>query len=332
MAKQIKMLYTQTGKYLFDKIHTKFENSLCKFTLNYFANSEINIVLHESVRDRDIYIFSCACSIGNKSINDTIMETIFLISACIRNNAHRVTLIIPYLPYSRSDKKDYRGEICSKTIINLFTTAGVNRIVTMDLHSGQIQAFADIPFDNLYGIKDICSHIIKNYGTENECDLNAKYILVSPDVGGIKRIKAYSNLLKLNYVVLDKQRSYVVNNFIEKSILIGDSTLLNGKIAIIIDDIIDTCGTMISGVNELEQYGIIGAILVATHGILSNPAIEKINCCDKIIKVLVTNTIPINKSNESNKLDIIDISSTLCRTIEILSNGKGESISELFIK
>jgi len=257
-----------------------------------------------------------------------LIELILTISACYNSSASKISVILPCFPYARSDKKTHRGPIGAKVIIDMLTTAGADRIISMDLHSGQIQGMSSIPFDNLYGIayisKYLNDHVFQKYQKEN-C------ILVSPDAGGIKRIKAYANLLSINYVILEKQRNYVINNVVESSILIGDSSLLNGKVCIMIDDMIDTCSTMIKGANELMKYNIRGTILVATHGIFSAQALERVDSCDSILSVIVTNTIDQTANRtKSTKLHVINISPLISQVITRLSNDKGESLSELF--
>jgi len=307
------------------KINIDDEN-IC--IINQFANTEINVKLEKSVRDNDVYIISSGCATESMSINDSLVELLMLISACSRSNASKITAVLPCFPYARADKKDHRGTIGAKVVINMLQVAGATRIICMDLHAGQIQGMSDIPLDNLYGIGDICGHlshdIFEKYGKQN-C------LLVSPDAGSIKRTKAYANLLKINYVILEKQRNYEINNTVEKSVLIGDASLIPNKYCIMIDDMIDTAGTMLKGAAELMSYNAKGVILVATHGILSYPAIDRINGAEFISDVVVTNTIPqtVHKS-KCPKLSVVDVSYTLATVIERLSKADGESISELF--
>ena len=294
--------------------------------INNFANTEINVELKESVRGQDVCIIETGSKFGENSINDSLIETLILIDACKRSSAKSITIIMPCFPYARSDKKDHRGGINSKLVCDILTTAGATRIVAVDLHSSQIQGFANIPFDNLYAIKDISQYLINNifkvYGKQN-C------ILVSPDAGGIKRIKAYSELLDMNNVILNKFRDYSTNNKIDKSMLIGEPHMIENKIAIMIDDMIDTAGTMIKGAEELLKYGAKSVILIATHGILSNPAIEKINNTDYISHVIVTNSIDQTENVKlTPKINVVDISHLIATIIQYISTGG--SISSMF--
>lgn len=300
--------------------------------INTFANTEINVKIEESVRGDDVYIINTGSSFQNRatigSINDVLWETFELIDGCRRSSATSITVILPCYPYARSDKKDHRGPISAKLVTDMLISAGATRIVSLDLHSGQIQAFSNKPFDNLYAIRDISKYLVNTifpkYGKSN-------YVLVSPDAGGIKRIKAYSELLHMNHVILNKQRDYTTNNKVDKSVLIGDPEWIKDKVAIVIDDMIDTAGTMIKGAEELMRYGAKEVILVATHGILSNPATEKINATPYISDVIVTNSIDQTTNyKEIDKLHVIDVSELITTVIKCLKDGS--SISDLFEK
>ena len=302
--------------------------SILNCQITQFANTEINIKLEESVRDKNIYIISSGCASSLNSINDYLMELILLVSACQKSSAKNITVIVPCFPYSRSDKKDHRGTIASKVVIDMLTIAGSNRIICMDLHAGQIQGMSNIPFDNLYGIGDICKYlnryIFQKYN-KDDC------ILVSPDAGGIKRTKAYALILKMDYMILEKQRNYKLNNVVDKVILIGEKSQINNKICIMIDDMIDTAGTMIKGATELMNYNAKQVIFVATHGILSNPALQSLNSLKFISDVIVTNTISQeNNKKICDKIHVVDVGFTFASVITILEFESGESISEMF--
>lgn len=306
------------------------KKSLFDVDLSQFANTEIDVRLGHSVRGQNIFIIQTGSAFDGRSINDHLIELCMMIDACKRSSAKSVTVIVPCYPYSRSDKKDHRGPIGAKLVANLLIASGATRIIATDLHSGQIQAFADIAFDNLYCVKPLLSTLKKTIFSEVPLDsLNDHFVLVSPDAGGLKRIVNYSKILKMNYVTLHKQRNYVAHNTVDSSILIGDPSLIAGKTAIMIDDMIDTCGTMIKGTQELISHGVKNVILMATHGILSDPAIERINACPDIIKVIVTNSIDQTKNIEMcPKLIVVDLGPFLADVIERLIIGA--SLSELF--
>lgn len=224
---------------------------------------------------------------------------------------------MPFYPYSRSDKKDKPGlPIMAKVIANILQMQDITRLITMDLHSGQIQGFANFPFDNLYA-----TDIFKDY-FENELFVESSkdhFILVSPDNGSVKTIDDYASQLNMPYVIMHKQRDYTKKNTVIKSVLVGDCDQVRGKTGIIIDDMIDTMGTITSSVHILEDYGIESVIVVATHGLFSGPAIERLNECSIISRVVVTN-IRLNndKIQYSEKIRVIDISSFLVSYINKL--------------
>jgi ribose-phosphate pyrophosphokinase len=292
-----------------------------------FANTEISVELCSSVRGKDVYILQTGSRFEDRSINDHLMELYLLIDGCFRSQARSINVITPCFPYARSDKKDDRGPISAKLAINQIFSAGAARLIAMDLHSGQEQGFTDKPFDNIYGI-GIISESINKIISGNK----SSYILVSPDAGALKTITKYAKKLGLNYVTLHKQRNYSLCNVVESSILLGNSEILmdlHGKTAIIIDDMIDTCGTMIAGVQTLVENGIKDVILVATHGFFSKEAIHKLNLCKEISQVIVTNTICQKYNIEMcPKIRVIDVSLLLSNVIRCIRDDN--SISALF--
>lgn len=295
-----------------------------------FSNGEIEVKINDNIRNQDIFIIQTGSSNASGSINDHIMETLILIDACKRSNVGSITLVMPYYPYSRQDKKDApRVPISAKLMANLFSIGGVNRMISLDLHASQIQGFFEIAFDNLYAIGLISEYLKKNifYGLSLE-EMQKKYIFVSPDNGGAKRIMAYSQKFGINNVIMHKQRDYSKSSTVTKVILVGEFDLQD-KTAIVIDDMMDTMGTMTNASKELVAHGIKDIIVMATHGILSGPALERINNCEHIKKVVVTNTLPQMKNiQQCNKLEEIDITELIGKVIKNIING--DSISALF--
>lgn len=295
-----------------------------------FANGEINIKLNQSVRGKTVYLV-CSGSFNNSnpdySLNDNIISMILIIDALKRSSAHAVNLIMPCYPYARSDKKDHRGPISSSVIAMILNTFQVDRIISCDIHSGQIQGFFPKAFDNIYCMNTLIQFMERNIFTNTF--LNQNFILCSPDAGGIKRIKAYSDKLKLNYVVMEKQRDYTKINKVINSVLIGDKESLKGKTVIIIDDMADTMSTMCVATNELKKYGALDCIIIVTHGYFSDGALERINSSDFIRNVICTNSISQTENMKICKkiitVDISDLLQTVIKKIEC-----GGSISELF--
>lgn len=295
------------------------------------ANSEIKVKIEESIRRKNVYIISSGTNDDNYSINDYLMELFLTLDACKRSSVKSITVILPYYPYSRADKKDDgRTAIGGSMVASFLKAVGVNRILSMDLHANQIQGFTSLPFDNLQAKTLFIKYLKENhFQSLNREEINNNYILVAPDSGSVSRIASYAKTLQLNYVIMHKQRDYSKESTVVKSILIGDKDNILGKTAIIIDDMVDTMGTMISCVNELVENGIYKAIIMATHGILSEPAISRINESKKIMEIVVTNTLPQTKNLEKcYKLKVIDISQLISEVIRRLSTGG--SISALF--
>ncbi len=331
---QIKLISGRSHVELSKMIASNLNLQLTKCTLDDFANGEIKVEINEPVRNFDVYIIQTGLTDDTHSINDYIIELFSIINACKLSSAKSVSVILPCYPYARSDKKDgSRVPINAAMITNILEGLGVNRIISLDLHSGQIQGFARIPFDNLYGIKILANSlnetIFKNKDNYKDSDqLNSEFILVSPDEGGSKRVEAYAKRLGMKFVTMHKQRDYSKKSTVVSSILIGEQVLLN-KTAIIIDDIIDTMGTMISASQELKNHGIKDVIIVATHGVFSEPAITRINECDSIKQIIVTNSINQTANlKKTQKLVVVDTSDLFADTIRRLVHG--HSISELF--
>lgn len=320
--------YGKSNEDLGKKICDIFNSPYDLISENKFANGEINIVVNQSVRNKTIY-FVCSGSYNKSnpsySLNDNLMSIILTIDAFKRSGVANINLIIPVYPYARSDKKDHRGPISSAVVATIFNSLNVDRIITCDIHSGQIQGFFPKAFDNIYCMNTIIEYMNKNIFTDSKDN----YILCSPDAGGVKRIKAYAHKLNMNYITLEKQRDYTKMNTVLESIMFGNKDDVNGKSVVIIDDIADTMGTVISASKVLQENGAKNCIIVVSHGYFSDKAIEKINSCDFITKVICTNSICQLKNIEScNKIEVIDISSLLSDVIKCIESGN--SISNLF--
>ncbi|KAK3044708.1 hypothetical protein LTS18_000564, partial [Coniosporium uncinatum] len=255
-----------------------------------------SITIGESVRDEDVFILQ---SPAPGDINDGLMELLIMINACKTASARRVTAVIPNFPYARQDKKDKsRAPITAKLIANMLQRAGCNHVITMDLHASQIQGFFDVPVDNLYAEPSTLRWIREKLPIE-DC------VIVSPDAGGAKRATSIADGLNLNFALIHKERARP--NEVSKMILVGD---VNDKIAIIVDDMADTCGTLAKAADVVLKHGAKEAIAIVTHGILSGNAIDVLNS-SKLKKVVVTNTVPhAEKKERCDRLETIDISPT----------------------
>lgn len=309
---------------------------LIQSTIMNFSNTETRTELKENIRGTDVYLVGTGSSFSENGkhypIDVAIMELYLMIDALRGSGAKTVTLILACYPYARSDKKDQpRGTISARAIATMFYPH-VDRLISVDLHSGQVQGYVPsiVPFDNLYAKNTFIDHLNNNLFAElTKEQINNKYVLVSPDAGGVKRVVAYAKTLNIQYVTLEKQRDYSKLSVVENSLLIGNPEILKDKTAIMIDDMIDTAGTMIAGAKELISHGAKNVILMATHGVLSGPALQRLNDCDIVTKVLVTNTIDQSLNFEKcSKIEVVNVSKLISQVIYRLTNGG--SVSELF--
>ncbi|MDF1610734.1 MAG: ribose-phosphate pyrophosphokinase [Stygiobacter sp.] len=278
-----------------------------KVDIKRFSDGEIWVKFQDNIRGRDVYIVQSTMPPA-----ENLMELLIMIDAAKRASASRVTAVLPYFGYARQDRKDQpRVAITAKLIANLITTAGADRVITMDLHASQIQGFFDIPFDHLYA-SPVFSNILKGK-IEN-------LVLVSPDIGGIKLARSYAKRLNASLVVIDKRRQKP--NEVEAMEIIGD---VKDKNVLLVDDLIDTGGTFVSAVKALKNKGAKDIYGAVTHPLLSGEAINKIINCD-IKKLYVTDTIPLNFEND--KIVVRTASGLFAEAI--IRSHRNESISSLF--
>ena len=327
------ILSSNSHKKLAIELSKKSGIPLIETKIDYFANGEIKTNIINSIRGKNIFVISSPNNNTdlNKSINDYIIETYLLIRTCKNSDASNITLICPYYPYSRQDKKD-NSRVCisARDIADLFITAGINRMISFDLHSHQIQGFFNIPCDNFYCINIIYDYLVKHYNiNKNIKELNTDYVMIAPDEGALKRVQTYANKFNMPFMVVSKERDYSQINKVEKAVLIGDKKYLENRTAIIIDDMADTCGTVIKVGELLKSKGAKDVIVIVTHGILSHPAIERLNNTEYIKEIIVSDTLPQeNNMKKCNKLKTFSIVNTLSEIISRLVEGG--SLSEIF--
>ncbi|XP_041357928.1 ribose-phosphate pyrophosphokinase 1 isoform X2 [Gigantopelta aegis] len=283
-------------------------------TTKKFSNGELCVEVGESVRGEDVYIVQSGCC----EVNDMLMELLIMINACKIASACRVTAVIPCFPYARQDKKDKsRAPISAKLVANMLSTAGADHIITMDLHASQIQGFFDIPVDNLYAEPAVLKWI-----KENIPDWRNSTV-VSPDAGGAKRVTSIADRLNVDFALIHKERKKA--NEVASMVLVGD---VKEKVAILVDDMADTCGTICHAAEKLLEAGAQKVYAVCTHGIFSGPATSRINN-SMFEAVVVTNTIPQDeRMKHAPKIKCIDISMILAEAVRRTHNG--ESVSYLF--
>lgn len=282
--------------------------------LGRFADGEVRVEIQENVRGKDVFVIQSTCP----PTNDNYMELFVMIDALKRASAKRITAVTPYYGYSRQDRKVApRAPISAKLTADLLTAAGVNRALAVDLHAGQIQGFFNLPVDHIYGIPTLARAWIQNYGKGDE------FVIVSPDAGGVERARSFAKRTESPIAIIDKRRSGP--NEAKALHLIGD---VKGKTAVILDDMIDTAGTLTQAVDSLLNNGAKRVFAVATHAILSGPAVSRLKE-SRLDKVLVTDTIPLSEqAKECGKIEVVSVAPVVAQTIlRIFGN---ESVSSLF--
>ena len=309
----MKILTGNSNELLSRKISKYLKNKLVNSSIKKFSDGEIYIEINENIRGNSIFIIQGISS----PANDNLMELLLCIDALKRSSAKNITAVIPYFGYARQDRKVVpRTSISAKLVSNLITKAGADRIVTVDLHAGQIQGFFDIPVDNLFATPIFSRHIKRKIKSKN-------LICVAPDVGGVERTRALGRKLDIGLAIIDKRRpapgkSQVMN-------VIGN---VKGKTCIIVDDIIDSGGTIINAAEALIKRGAKEVHVYITHGVLSGEAVEKIRK-SKIKNLVVTDTIDnSNKVKKARNIEILSISNLLAEAMKRISNST--SVSDLF--
>ena len=302
-----------SNKSLAESIVSRLGMRLGAATVSKFSDGEIMVKIDESVRGRDVFVVQPT----NAPSDSNLMELMVMTDALKRASANTITAIMPYFGYSRQDRaSEPRVPITAKLVSNLIATSGVDRVVTMDLHAGQIQGFFDIPVDNLYALPVFYKYMQDN----NLC--NDDTVIVSPDAGGVARARIYAKKFGMPLAIIDKRRSGP--NVAKVMHVIGE---IAGKKCILIDDMIDTAGTLTEAAVALMEHGAVSVKAMATHGILSGPAIDRISS-SVIEKVIITDTIDNTRLKDFTKLQILSVAGILATSIERIHN-KG-SISSLF--
>ena len=309
----MKILTGNSNKQLSNKISKNLNNKLVNTSIRKFSDGEIYIEINENIRGNSIFIIQSVSS----PANDNLMELLLCIDALKRSSAKNITAVIPYFGYARQDRKVVpRTSISAKLVSNLITNAGADRVVTVDLHAGQIQGFFDIPVDNLFATPIFSKHIKKKIKSKN-------IICVAPDVGGVERARALGKKLDVGLAIVDKRRpspgkSQVMN-------VIGN---VKNKICILTDDIIDSGGTIVNAADALVKRGAKEVHVYATHGVFSGDAVKKIKN-SKIKNLVITDSIDSSdKLKKVRNIEVLSISILLAEAIKRISNST--SVSDLF--
>jgi len=284
---------------------------LGKALVTSFSEGEIRVKIEENVRGKDVFVIQSTCTPPNKNL----MELLIMMDALRRASADRITAVLPFFGYARQDRKDQpRVPITAKLVANLLTTAGADRILTIDLHAGQIQGFFDIPMDHLFAVTTFVDYFNSLKVTN--------LVVVSPDVGGIKMARAYAKRLHSPLAIVDKRR--ISGEDTEVMNILGE---VKGMNALIIDDIVATAGSLVEAANALKKAGAKDVYAAITHPVLSGPAIKRIDN-SSLKKVFVTNTIPLDNGKRHKKIKVQSIGPLLAEAIKRIHNE--ESVSSLF--
>jgi ribose-phosphate pyrophosphokinase len=300
--------------------HPELAKNICKYLkvklsdalVTKFSEGEIRVKVNDNVRGKDVFVIQPTCP----PPNDNLMELLIMIDALKRASASRLTAVIPYFGYARQDRKDQpRVPITAKLVANLLTVAGANRVLTMDLHAGQIQGFFDIPVDHLFAIG-----VFKDYFAK----LRLKdLVIVSPDVGGIKMARAYAKRLSAGLAIIDKRRDSPDKT--EVMHILGE---VRSKNVIIVDDLIATGSSLIEAVEALKRAGAECVRAAVSHGVLSGPAIDRLDKCKELKELLITDSIPLDNNRKHSRIKVLSIADLLGEAIKRIHNE--ESVSSLF--
>lgn len=299
---------------LAQRVAQQLHLSLGNIDVGRFSDGEVTVEVHENVRGKDVFLMQSTCA----PTNDNIMELLIMADAMHRASAQRVTAVVPYYGYARQDRRprSARVAISAKVVADMISTVGIDRILTVDLHADQIQGFFNIPVDNIYGSPVLVDHILaQRY--ENP-------IVVSPDVGGVVRARAIAKQIDdLDLAIIDKRRPQA--NVTKVMNVIGD---VKGKTCIMVDDIVDTAGTLCTAAEALKEEGAVAVVCYITHAVFSGPAIERI-ANSEIDRMVVTDTIPLSEAaNACEKIHQLSLDRLLAESIRRVSNE--ESISAMF--
>ncbi|MCT4661148.1 MAG: ribose-phosphate pyrophosphokinase [Tissierellales bacterium] len=308
----LKVFTANANVELAEKICKELGVEVGKASVSKFSDGEIAVDIFETVRGADTYIVQPTC----EPVNDNLMELLILIDAFKRASAGRINAVIPYYGYARQDRKTKaRDPITSKLVADIITTAGADRVICMDLHASQLQGYFNIPVDHMKATPILARHIKENYNLENA-------VVVSPDIGGVRRARNFGAILDLPIAIIEKRRPKA--NVSEVMNVIGD---IEGKDAIIVDDIIDTAGSMTKAAAALKDLGAKEVFACCTHPVLSGPAIERLEN-SVIKKLIVTDSIKLPEEKKIDKLEIVSVAPLLAEAITRIHGNK--SVSTLF--
>jgi ribose-phosphate pyrophosphokinase len=282
-----------------------------------FANGELHCRFGESIRGADVFIFQSHCSTSGLSVNDAIMEQLIMVDAAKRASAKRISVVAPFYGYGRQDRKaEGREPITAKLLADMFDVAGAKRMISVDLHSGQIQGFFNGPVDHLTAMPVLVDWVATHLGSD--------VVVVSPDAGRVKVAERYANQLGADLAIVHKRRVRGEKNAVEAKDVVGE---VEGRRCVLIDDMIDTAGTIVAGAEQLHERGAEAVYCAATHGVFSGPAIDRLKN-SVLEKVVVTNTLPLPDEKRIDKIEVLSIAPLVADAISAVFED--ESVSEIF--
>ena len=315
--KRLTLVAGRVNRGLAEEVAEHLGEKLSPVNIAEFANGELHCKFGESIRGADLFIFQGHASVGETSVNDAIMEQLIMVDAAQRASAKRITVVAPFFGYSRQDRKaEGREPITAKLLANMFNAAGAKRLISVDLHSGQIQGFFDGPVDHLTAMPVLIDWMANN--------LPDDLVVVSPDAGRVKVAERYANQLHADLAIVHKRRIRGEKNAVEAKDVVGE---VAGRPCVLIDDMIDTAGTICAAAEQLVERGASAVYCAATHGVFSGPAIERLAAAP-IEKVVITNTLPLPEHKRIPKIQVLSAARIIADAIDAVFEDA--SVSDIF--
>lgn len=315
--KRLHLVAGRVNRPLAEAVASRLGVELGDVNIAEFANGELHCRYGESIRGADVFIFQGHCSTAEISVNDAIMEQLIMVDAARRASAKRITVVAPFFGYGRQDRKaEGREPITAKLVANLFSGAGAKRLVSVDLHSGQIQGFFDGPVDHLTAMPVLIDWMRENLGED--------LVVVSPDAGRVKVAERYANHLHADIAIVHKRRVRGEKNAVEAKDVVGD---VEGRTCVVIDDMIDTAGTICAAAEQLVEKGASAVYAACTHGVFSGPAIDRLKN-SVLEKIVITDTLPLPPEKQIDKIEVLSAAGILADAIDAVFEDT--SVSEIF--
>ncbi len=314
--KRLHLVSGRANLALAEEIAERLGITLGDANLGRFANGELHCRFGESVRGSDVFIMQSHTGSEDMSVNDALMEQLIMVDAAKRASAKRITAVAPFYGYARQDRKsEGREPITAKLVANMFKVAGAKRLISVDLHSGQIQGFFDGPVDHLTAMPVLVEHMTQ---------LGDDLVVVSPDAGRVKVAERYANALHADLAIVHKRRVKGQKNAVEARDVVGD---VRGRTCVLIDDMIDTGGTIVAAAEQLKEHGAEAVHAACTHAVLSGPAIDRIKN-SVLSRVIVTNTVPLPPEKQLEQIEVLSVAGVLADAIDAVFEDT--SVSEIF--